>query len=52
MYSMVDSCILITLAFRLIEEDFKGAIHEGPTYICDICWKFEFQSNVFRLHVR
>ena len=34
---------------RLIEEDFKGAIQEGPTYICDICWKFEFQRNVINL---
>ena len=37
MYNKVDPCILATSAFRLIEEDFKGAIHEGPTYICDIC---------------
>ena len=41
MCSMSDPCILITPAFRLIEQDFKGAIQEGPTYICDICWKFE-----------
>ena len=36
--SMTDPCILTTPAFRLIEQDFKGAIQEGPTYICDICW--------------
>ena len=41
MCSMSDPCILTTPAFRLIEQDFKGAIQEGPTYICDICWKFE-----------
>ena len=33
---MVDPSILITSAFRLIEEDFKGATQKGPTYICDI----------------
>ena len=37
MYSMTDPCILATPAFKLIEEDFKGAIQEGPVYICDIC---------------
>ena len=37
LYSMTDPCILATPAFRLTEEDFKGAIQEGPTYICDIC---------------
>ena len=42
MCSMTDSCILTTPAFRLIEQDFKGAIQEDPPYICDICWKFEF----------
>ena len=46
---MTDPCILATPAFRLIEQDFKGAIQEGPTYICDICWKFEFGRNVIKL---
>ena len=40
--SMVDPCILTTLAFKVIEEDCKCAIQEGPTYICDVCWKSEF----------
>ena len=47
--SMTDLSILPTPAFRLIEQDFKGAIQEGPTYICDICWKFEFWRNVIKL---
>ena len=47
--SMVDPCILETPAFKLIEEDFKSAIKEGPTYICDICWKLEFRKNVIKL---
>ena len=48
---MTDPYIFTMPAFRLIEEDFKGAIHiqEGPTYICDICQKFEFQRNVIKL---
>ena len=33
MCSMTDSCILTTPAFRLIEQDFKGAIQEGPANI-------------------
>ena len=49
MSSMTDPCILTAAAFRLIEEDFKGAIQEGSTYICDICWKFEFRRNVIKL---
>ena len=46
--SMYDPCILTTPAFRLIEEDFNDAIQEGPTYIFDICWKFEFRRNVIK----
>ena len=49
MCSMTDLCILTTSAFRLIEQDFKGAIQEGSTYICDIIWKFKFQRNVIKL---
>ena len=52
MCSMADPCILTTPAFRLIEEDFEGAIQEGPSYIStllDICWKFEFRRNVIKL---
>ena len=37
MCTTVYPSILTTPALRLIEEDFKGAIQEGPTYICDIC---------------
>ena len=41
-FNMADPCILTTLAFRLIEEDFKRAMQEDPTYICDTCWKSKF----------
>ena len=49
MYSTADPCVLTKPAFRLIEEDLKGAIQEVSTYICDICWKFEFWRNVTKL---
>ena len=49
MCSMVDPSILTTPAFRFIEKVFKTAILEGPTYICDIFWKFKFQRNVIKL---
>ena len=47
--SMVDPCILKTPAFKLIEKEFKGAIQEGPTYICDICWRSEYRKSVKEL---
>ena len=47
--SLVDPFILTTLAFKLIDEDFKSAIQEGPTYICDIFLKFEFRRNIIKL---
>ena len=46
--SMVNSSILTTPAFRLIEEDFKSVIQEGPTYICDTRCKLEFRRNVIK----
>ena len=49
MCSMVDPSILSTPAFRSIEEDFKTAIQEDPTHICDICWKFEFRRSVIEV---
>ena len=49
MCSITNPCILKAQSFRLIEQDFKGAIEKGPSYICDICWKFEFRRNVIKL---
>ena len=40
--------ILTTSSLRLIENDFKGAIQEGFTYVCDIFWKFELRSHVIK----
>ena len=48
MCSMTDPCILTAPAFRKIEKDLKGAIQKVPTYICDVCQKFEFQRNVIK----
>ena len=36
--------ILTTPALRLIEEDFRGVIQQGTTYICDIYRKFCFEG--------
>ena len=30
--------------------EYKDAINEGPTYICSICWKFEFRTNIITLN--
>ena len=38
---MADPFILTTPGFKLIKEDFNGAIQEGPTY--------EFRRNVIKL---
>ena len=46
---MTDPSKLTTPGLRIIEDDFNSAIQEGPTYICDICWKFEFRRNVIKL---
>ena len=35
--SMVGPFILTAPAFKIIEEDFKSTIQEGPTYICGMC---------------
>ena len=49
MCSITDPYILTTPAVRLIEGDLNGAIQEGPAYICDVCWKFEFRRNFIKL---
>ena len=42
--------IITTTALRLLEEHFKFSIQEGPIYISDIHWKFEFQKNDIKLN--
>lgn len=44
--SMVDPSILSTKAYEIIREKFQAAIEQGPTYICDICIKWEYNHNV------
>ena len=46
--SMVDPFILTTPAFKIIE-DFKSAIQEGPTSICDML-EIEFRKNGIKLN--
>ena len=48
--SMTDPAILDTDAYKLIQNRFLKSIDEGPTYICDICWKFEYRTNVIKLN--
>ena len=47
--SMVDPEILNTDAFNFIKQDWEAAMTEGPTYICDICIKWEYRKNVRKL---
>ena len=41
---MADPYIVTIPAFS-----FKGVIQESPTYIGDVCWKFELRENVLKL---
>ena len=52
MCCIFDLCILTTPVFRLIVNYFKGTIQEGPTSICDFCWKLKFRRNVMKLKER
>ena len=44
--SKTDPAIFETEAFADLENSFFSAISKGPTYICDICLKFEYKTNV------
>ena len=48
--SMVDPSILDTPAFKPIEKEYREEIRKGPDYICDICWKNEYRTNVIELN--
>ena len=48
--NMVDPVALNIEAYKIIQNDFKNAISEGPTYICDICIEFHFKNNVMNLN--
>ena len=47
---MVDPVVLIIEAYKIIQNDFKNAISERRTYICDICIEFHFKNNVMNLN--
>ena len=46
---MSDHNILKTPGFLAIQNDYLNAISEGPVYICNICWKLEYRTNVQHL---
>ncbi|GAB1600976.1 hypothetical protein Ahia01_000375800, partial [Argonauta hians] len=48
-HSMVDPAILHTKAYLQVKKDFDSVVHEGPTFICDVCWKIEYKSRVLQL---
>ena len=44
---MVDASIFDPLAFK---KEFLEAMEEAPTYICDICFKFDWRKNTKKLN--
>ena len=47
---MTDPNILYTDAYIHMKGEFDKAINKGPTFICNICWKFEYETNVKTLN--
>lgn len=47
--SMVDSSILDTQAFKLIKKEYGEETGKGANYICGICWKTGYRTNVIEL---
>ena len=47
--SMVDSSILDTAAYRIIEDDRLKETTVGPEYCCDICLQWCYKSNVLKV---
>ena len=43
---MITPSILLTAAWKMIEEDYEAAIYAGPTYITNAFWKFEHRQSV------
>ena len=42
---MSDHNILKTPGFKSVLNQYLGEISEGPTYICNICWKLKYRTN-------
>ena len=49
-FDMTDPNILNTDAYIHLQNDFETTINEGPTFICNICIKFEYRKNVVHLN--
>ena len=45
-FSMTDLNILDTDAYKYIQANFNIAVQHGPLFVCNICWKCEFRTNV------
>ena len=44
--SKVDPSITKSEAFSIVKKKFEISIQKGPTFICNICFKFEYRRNV------
>ena len=44
--NMVDPLILSTAVHKMIKKEFEAAIYPGPTYTCNVCWKFKYKVFV------
>jgi len=49
-FDMTSTNILDTDAYIHLQNKFEKAINEGPTYICNICIKFEYKKYVVKLN--
>ena len=49
-YDMTDPRILDTDAYEHMLCEFNKEIDKGPTYVCNICWKFEYKTNILIFH--
>ena len=45
-YDMTDPNILDTDAYSCMLNKFEKSMQEDHTYVCNVCWKFEYRTNV------
>ena len=45
-HDSTDPRILDTPGYLYMYDQFMMSINQGPTYVCNICWKFEYRTNV------
>lgn len=46
----VVSSILSIKAYKMIKGDYQVAIYADPTYICGVCWKFEYAQKLCKFN--